>query len=57
MGMMSDVAMIVRRGWNRIGKNLIIEVTEEFIGKYKAEVSVLATEVFNIVVKDGDLRE
>lgn len=39
-------------GW--IDRKMYLEVTEEFIGKYKAEVSVLATEVFNIVVKDGD---
>ena len=37
-----------------IDRKMYLEVTEEFIGKYKAEVSVLATEVFNIVVKDGD---
>ena len=36
-------------GW--IDRKMYLEVTEEFIGKYKAEVSVLATEVFNIVVK------
>ena len=36
-------------GW--IDRKMYLEVTE---GKYKAEVSVLATEVFNIVVKDGD---
>ena len=40
------------KGW--IDRKMYLEVTEEFIGKYKAEVSVLATEVFNIVVKDGD---
>ena len=34
-------------GW--IDRKMYLEVTEEFIGKYKAEVSVLATEVFNIV--------
>ena len=39
-------------GW--IDRKMYLEVTEEFIGKYKAEVPVLATEVFNIVVKDGD---
>ena len=39
-------------GW--IDRKMYLEVTEEFIGKYKAEVSVLSTEVFNIVVKDGD---
>ena len=33
-------------GW--IDRKMYLEVTEEFIGKYKAEVSVLATEVFNI---------
>ena len=37
-----------------IDRKMYLEVTEEFIGKYKAEVPVLATEVFNIVVKDGD---
>ena len=39
-------------GW--IDRKMYLEVTEEFIGKYKAEVSVLATEVLNIVEKDGD---
>lgn len=39
-------------GW--IDRKMYLEVTEEFIGKYKAEIPVLATEVFNIVVKDGD---
>ena len=33
-------------GW--IDRKMYLEVTEEFIGKYKAEVPVLATEVFNI---------
>ncbi len=39
-------------GW--IDRKMYLPVTAEYVEKYRSEVPVLATEVFNILVKEGD---
>lgn len=39
-------------GW--IDRKMYVPVTDEYAGKYQEEIPVLASEVFNIAVKEGD---
>lgn len=39
-------------GW--IDRKMYLAVTDEYVEKYRAEEPILATEVFNIVTKEGD---
>ncbi len=39
-------------GW--VDRKMVLEVTDEYVHRYRSEAPVLATEVFNIVVKEGD---